>query len=224
MNIENLNGLLAYNEYHRAIESGENFADILEKKPTQGESHQLETIQKILLALEEFGELNTSSIKLKTGLSWNSITWAMKRLREKNITVERTEQDRKNNEKLYHLRRNRAIIYINHQINWKKTWPKWAKKFKDIHKINKIQKHYSKDLKNCVISVPDDLRKKYDIEETTSKISDLPFYLAREIMLSYHDGYYCYDCFDKHIISELRRKENVTYCTTCGKEKYLDNY
>ena len=67
------------------------------------------------------------------------------------------------------------------------------------------------------------MQRRYDVKKTVSKISDLPFHLAQEIMLSYYDRYYCHDCFAKQIIVNMKRKDNISRCPNCGKIEYLDD-
>lgn len=215
MNIDNPQRLLTFGEYSRALKSGKDFGGIQGRKVTQGESHQLQTIQKILLVLEEFGELNTSSIKLKTGLYWNSIAWAKKRLLEKKIIKERKALHGKNNEKFYSMNRNRAIIYINHIFFWKKSYPRFIVLGEKIKQIRKIEKRYPLGFEDHIINVPLLEQKEYRINESKLKMSDLPYQLVKKIMDGYIAEKYCYDCFEDHNISETCRIKDDRYCPLC---------
>jgi len=184
----------------------------------QGSIHTDGPIQRIVKILDEYGELNTSQIKFKTGLSWTSVTRTLKLFTRRNIVKVKTRDNKKNNEKIYSLQRERAIFYVN-QLSSQKH-PFFSKDMKKSLKYAKLlEKEYQKGLDEHEINLSEKAKKEYGIDKSRIKIQELPFGVANMLMINYSNGFYCFDCFEKGNVSQLQRvEEYVSVCHLCGKE------
>src|SRR5438445_13013549 len=93
------------------------FADLI-KPISQVESQKIKSIEDILIVIDENGPLDTSSIKSKSKLSWDSVNRTLKLFREKNIVTVKNLRN-EYNRKLYSLNRDRAIVYLRFLYFWK---------------------------------------------------------------------------------------------------------
>jgi len=175
------------------------------------------SIEKMLKALDEFGELNTTQLKTKTGLSWTSVIRTINLFKKRNIINVRTNGDRKNNEKIYSLKRDRAIYYI-----WKLQFFKYPFIDKEIKNHMKysdfLEKRFPAGWEKWEINLPKEAQKAYGIDKPRAKIEELPYGVVVELLVTYSAGFYCSDCFEKGDVSRLEHIENISVCRLCGRE------
>ncbi|MEM2160931.1 MAG: hypothetical protein QXN55_08265 [Candidatus Nitrosotenuis sp.] len=175
------------------------------------------SIEKVLEVLDEFGELNTTQIKMKTGLSWTSVTRTLRIFKNRNIVNVNSRKDRMNNEKIYSLKRDRATYYI-----WKLQFFKYPLIDKETKKhINYskfIEKRFPEGWETWEINLPKEAQTAYKINKPRVKIGDLPYGVANELLITYSAGFFCQDCFEKGNVSQLQRIDDVSVCRLCGRE------
>jgi len=186
------------------------------KKITQSESQKVGKIKKVIEVLDKYEELNTTQIIKKTRLSSTSVTRTMKLLRDKEIVWMRTHNDKKNNEKIYKLRRFRAVSYMINLLAWKNA-PNFEKTLDRLKKEDtKVEKLLQESFGENEIIVLDSLRKLYG-EKT--KIKNLFSGLERGIKLAYVTDMFCKQCFNLGYVSLLvKTLENSNACSRCGAE------
>lgn len=220
LSVENPNKLLTVGEYRKALNSGEIIVDLIACKITQAESQMVDSILKVLQAIDTFGKLNTTSILTCTGLYPNTVRRVMNLLMKKNIVHLQTREDRKNNEKIYSLKRTRAIIYINHIISQKNKIYLIFKKIADHeNRTGKLFQSLGDEFTEKEIMIPEDLQKKYNKKyKNPISINDLPYLLGKEIIYKYTNNYFCHYCFDDGTISNLEVIDDVEICKKCGRE------
>jgi len=218
LRIENPNRLLTYGAYTKALHSGEEIADILVSKITQPESQMIDSIKKVLQAIDTHGNLNTQSIISSTQLYTNTVNRVIKLLQEKRLVNLKTIFDRKNNEKIYSLKRNRAIIYINHLLDQKNKSAYMGEKIeKAAEELRNLLEYIGENFPERKIFVPDDLQKKYQTRYVAPiSINDLPFLLAQEILYGYKNMHYCLNCFEDGIVSIPQGNDEGDFCKRCG--------
>jgi len=100
---------------------------------TQPESQKALYILKVLTVLDGYHELNTSAIIEKTGLSSKSVVGTLRMLRDRGL-VDYKVRKKWNNEKIYSIRRLRALFYILKLIQWKfnRNFPQTYNKVKAL--------------------------------------------------------------------------------------------
>jgi len=187
------------------------------KKITQSESQKVDFIKKVIEFLDKHEELNTTQIIKKTRLSSTSVIRTMKLLRDKEIVWMRTHNDKKNNEKIYKLRRWRAVSYMVNLLAWKNA-PNFEKTLDRLKKEDtKVEKLLPENFGDNEIIVPDSLRKLYG-EKT--KIKNLFSSLERGIKQGYVTNIFCKLCLEKGYLSRLKLVEEIyEVCPKCGSEK-----
>lgn len=175
-------------------------------------------IERIVKILDEYGELNTSQIKYKTGLSWASVIRTLRLFIDRNVVKMKTRKDRRNNEKIYSLKRDRAIFYVS----WLQS-QKYPLFSKDVRKSLKyatvLEKEYTQGLEQHEINLSEKAQKEFGVDRSRIKIHDLPYGTASILMVNYSNGFYCFDCFEKGNVTELKRiEDDMSVCPLCGKE------
>lgn len=207
----------------RSIRNGKKYQDIFKFKVTHSESCLVKSISKIMNVLDKNGKLNTSQIKIKSKLSWNSVINSLKILRKKRIIKLKTIQDKKNNEKIYSLDRNRAVCYHEHLSRWKNRdyFEDLNRKMHNPIKADiKIEKTLPSDWWNTELTFNNENQKRFLVKEK-SIIEDLSIHKARRLRDEYLGGDLCYDCFENGNYSKVKSilKDDIVYCMTCGKER-----
>jgi predicted transcriptional regulator len=221
------------------------FLDIIGKSITQSESQRVRIIEKVLFALDVHGSLKTTDLKDITGLSWNGIIHTLRLLKQKNIIKCRCFP-RKNNTKIYSIKRDRSIAYSLHLYrskyseSWKRISSRYKKQSKDASTdVLKRQfidtyfpyfiDHIIKDLKavkardsHLLKTFPKDLLDKdlhIQVDGTRKRIEigNLPYYEARKIMNNWFLGRYCLGCLEKGLIYPVILNGDERWCTNCGK-------
>ena len=179
------------------------------KTVSQAESQKIPYIDKVLRTLDRYEHLNTIEIIEKSGLSNDSVVRTLKLLRKKKIVLVKTKNDRQNNEKIYSLRRFRAMFYMKNLLWWKNT-----RKSESILKFEKkLDSETEKLLPNNF-----DARKVF-LQNHTVAIKDLPTRYKRGIRQAYSRGFYCEHCFNLGYVSSLVRiSEYANVCPRCGAE------
>ncbi len=188
------------------------------KKIGQAESQKIPYINKVIQTLDRHHELNTSQIIEKSGLSRGSVVRTLKLLRDKKIVRLKTKNDRKNNEKIYSLRRWRAISYMVNLLSWKnaRNFPNVLSRLKKEDR--KIESILPSGFDDKEIAIPSkSILQKYYGEKT--KIKNLFSGFQRGIKHHFAFEFYCKSCFNKGYISLLNlADENSNVCPKCGIE------
>jgi len=188
------------------------------KKISQAESQKIPYIDKVIQTLDRHYELNTLQIIEKAGLSIGSVVRTLKLLRDKKIVWLKTINDRKNNEKIYSLRRWRAVMYMVNLLAWKdaRNFPNVLSRLKKEDR--KIKTMLPRRFDDMEIAIPSNsILQKYYGEKT--KIKNLFSGLQRGIKHHFAFDFYCKSCFKEGYISLLiQADENSNVCPKCGKE------
>ena len=203
------------------MKSKESTVELILKKPTQGESHALKSIELVCEILYKFKKLDVKSIMEKTGLYTKTITAVLKLLREKKIVRVTMRNDRENNQKFHSLNINRAVLYLRKLHNYKKhkspirpliVDEKLVKGFKNFDKITQY--------------FPDELfNKKILVGNNTIIINELPFLEGLEIIMKYQNYQYCVECLKKkNQLVELRSTSECDFCPNCGVDYEPDKF
>lgn len=234
MNVENPNNF--YREYYwiysfyrsrEAHESDEDFTDLYLNNPTQGESQKVPHIEKVLNVIDNYGPINTTDITIKSKLSSGSINRTLKLLRNKNLVTLNQINDKQNNAKFYTLNNNRAIVYHEQLISWKKQKEEkqfWIKFRKNRKFDNELDKILSKEWYDIELKLTSKQKKYFDASTKNILVGNVPLPRAHEIRLKYVNGYYCHDCFENGLLSEFKRtKDETDYCKHCGVEKPIED-
>jgi len=213
LSVENPNNLLTFREYGKALKD-KKIGYLLVGRVTQRESQLTNSVKKVLQTIDRNKKLNTSQIKQKTKLWPNSVNRVLKLLNEKQVVKIHRRKDNLNNEKIYSLQRNKAIIYLNKLILHKSRGKKWIKEFKISNKkFKKFERLLSlTDFKDQTFTMGN---------RNITFNEDIPYLLAHNIIFKTLNGFYCETCLEKKIISELKNKSNnIMYCEICGSETY----
>lgn len=219
MSVENPNDLLSPETYFPFY-----FEDLLQMR-TQKEKQLRHSIKKIIIVLLQFDELNTSQIKSKTGLYANSVNRVLKLFIEKDLVHLRTHEDRRNNEKLYTLKRDRAIFYYRNLIMYKipiKNIVKGAYRRKKEEEARGELDEY-RYYPYWYFHFFKDTQRKLKLNNQLLKVTDVPIDLREKILIQRGNGNYCLDCMENTgTITELRRiDDKIVVCSQCGKESQL---
>ena len=193
-------------------------SNILKKIP-QKESQKAKHIIRLMSVLEKHGPQNTTQIKNKSGLSWNSVIRTLKLLESKKIIHKIQKEDKKNNEKIHHLDKKAATRYYVSLLMWKRRDDKIFKKTKLL---------ITREMRNQIRSIiPEnelefidktELHKFTFHKNTEKKLFDAVF---MKIALLYYfvKGFYCRKCFlEKHVVEVIRVEDLITTCPRCGNE------
>jgi len=178
------------------------------QKVSQAESQKIAYIDKVIRVLDRHEKLNTSEIIEKSGLSGGSVTRTLHLLREKKIVWLKTMNER-NNEKIYSLRRFRAMLYMKNLLWWKN-----ARKSETILEFERKMDYETEKL----------LPKNFETRQVIfygSKVAikDLPTPYRRGIKQGYARDFYCRSCFKKGIVSSLINPDGIhNICQKCGSE------
>jgi len=188
------------------------------KKISQAESLKISYIDKVIRTLDRHHDLNTLKIIEKSGLSRGSVVRTLKLLRDKKIVWLKTKNDRKNNEKIYSLRRWRAVTYMVNLLAWKnaRNFPNVLSRLKKEDR--KIESMLPRRFDDKEIAIPSkSILQKYYGEKI--KIKNLFSGFQRGIKHHFAFEFYCKACFNKGYISLLiQADENSNVCPKCGIE------
>ena len=206
-------------ETEKVIRKGKE--SVFNKKITQSKSQKVRQIFQVLSQINEQVPINTTSIKNRSGLSWDAVNRTLHLLRKEKVVIVSQHEDRKNNEKFYILDKNRAINYQKNLIFWKglKDSIKWVRK--ENSKLNqqiKIDKRFPEDFLDWPINLTPDAVRYLKTTKNKTRIGDLPVSQGRRLMINYLAGLYCYDCFENGDISKVKIIGEISCCQLCGKE------
>lgn len=234
--IENPNDLLSKNRIRRAYRHHhKTFSDILEDKVTQSESRMRYSVYKVLSTLDLCGKINTSKIQEVSGLNWTSITKTTDLLRQKRIIELEQHHDKQNNEKMYSIKRNRAVIYLDHIFHHRMQLKEWKKSAKYNKKYGKLMEDFPKNFLSWWIFFGPRMQKKLRIETKNCFIKALPLDKIIMIYSYYRDGNYCNYCQDSYskklivqklqffVLSDMIRKKDFVVCEICDREQQYDD-
>jgi len=185
---------------------------------TQPESQKALYILKVLTVLDGYHELNTSAIIEKTGLSSKSVVGTLRMLRDRGL-VDYKVRKKWNNEKIYSIRRLRALFYILKLIQWKfnRNFPQTYNKVRKTESI--INEKFPKGLEDIPIILSDKLKKfipKNILPKDNSPIKDWNSTVSNMIKTLYNNSLYCNECFKKGILSEPVLNNEELICPKCG--------
>ncbi len=205
------------------------FNYIFESKITHQESRLAKSISKIMHVLDQHTSLNTTEIKMKTKLSWDSVTKSLEILKNKKIVQILTHDDRKNNEKKYQLIRDEAVCYHEYLSEWKfrhMTKNQW----KQMFGITKIDTNFKKLLSNdwykIELILSKDDQEQFHTTKKRVKIEELSVIQVRELGDQYLSNELCFECFEKNKIASVRIVQSdsgwQSVCNICGNEIEYD--
>lgn len=210
----------------RSIRNKNKYQDIFNFKVTHSESRLAKSISKIMDLLDKNGKLNTSQIKRESKLSWDSVIKSLKILYKKKTVKIITIRDRKNNEKIYSLDRNRAICYHEHIFQWKnKNYYQYLNKKMTypLERDIKIEKQLPEKWWQTEITFSKEDQKQFHVKENKIMLEMLPVVIARGIRDEYVEGDLCFDCFENGNISRVKiiyeGDGEMAVCPKCGSEK-----
>ncbi len=220
MSIDNPNKFWTKKDLEFARMNIRNIAEIVHKKPTQRESQMKNSILNVLNTLNKHDKLNTTQIMEKTGLWSQSVNRVVKLLRERDIVSVTQHHDKQNNEKIYILNKNRAIIYGDHILNYKlnvknqkrlnqknDSWHRFVASFPEqflewwVYFSPKTTKRKNIEYSPPVVSDRKSLKDKpgaFVLIRSLYHNHNLIEYLFRH----FYSGNYCHWCFTKHLPRE----------------------
>jgi len=200
-----------------------NYRDFLMEKVTQAESQKVKQISQILKIIDHYCPINTSDIKKRTRLSWDSVNRTLNLFKRKKIVKVMQHKNKKNNEKIYSLVKNRAIMYYTHLLMWKNQKQifmqlKKSESFENAWR--KIEKRLPKGWRDWEIDLPPKSVKRFN----KNKLSIVHFFKWKKLMINYFAGIYCRDCFENGIIIGLKNlPDGTSFCVNCKKESYYED-
>jgi len=215
LNIENPNQFWSKKDLGNAWNCGGDYTDIISNKISREESQRRNTLLKVMKFLDKKELANTTSIHNDAKISWTSLGKSLKFLSKKQIVSMSQHHDKQNNEKIYSLNKNRAVIYGDHLINYKKNLSNWKK-----HKV--ITKEHYKRLKKFpeqfldwwvyyTLKTAKKKRIRYrpvrnffskkdnktEIEGAYIQIKNLSYKEIDIIFRDFYNNHYCTTCYDK---------------------------
>jgi len=179
------------------------------QKVSQAESQKIAYIDKVIRTLDRHENLNTSEIIEESGLSRGSVIRTLDLLREKKIVWLKTKHDRQNNEKIYSLRRFRAMLYMKNLLWWKNA--------RESEKKLEFEKKIDIETEKL-------LPKNFETREVffygrKVAIKDLPTSFRRGIRQAFTRGFYCIPCFNLgHVSLLVKTPDESNICPRCGQE------
>jgi len=231
--IENPNKLLTQKNIKMAFERSyhKSISDILKEPVSRQEKLMKKNISKVLDLLYQKGQLNTSQLH-NMGINWGSLSNVLDLLRKKKIILTRQFSDKKNNEKIYEVRKIRAIVYLDHIFNHDKILDSHNKLAAYWKSYNKILEKVPQDFLSWRIFAAPKVKKELGIERYGSLIGSLPAEKVVKILENYVDGDYCKNCQVEQkrkllkqkrkfiVLTSMRLTENFgIQCEKCGAEQ-----
>ena len=200
-----------------------NYRDFLMEKVSQAESQKVKQISQILKIIDYYGPINTTDIKKRSKLSWDSVIRTLNLFRRKKIVKVVQCRNKKNNEKIYSLVKNRAIMYYSHLFIWRNSKPllRQLTKSKNSEKAwRKIEKRLPIGWRDWEINLPPKSVKRFN----KNKLSIIHFFEWKKFMINYYGGMYCRDCFENGAIIRLKNlPDGTSFCVNCKKESYYED-
>jgi len=190
MSIENPYKFWTKKALRDAHYSIEDFSDITHHRVSQRESQMKNSVLKVLNSLSKNEKLNTSSIKETTGLWPQSVNRVIKLLVKKNILNMTQHHDKQNNEKIYSMNKNRAIVYGEHILNYKINIKLWKEGREKRNKQFKFLKKLPKDFLDWWVYFPP--------KNSLELIKNLSTEDLMRAALYYNWGHYCHSCFKEN--------------------------
>ena len=236
--IENPNRLLTKENVQMALERShhKSISDILKEPVSRREKLMKKNISKVLNLLYQNEQLNTTQLH-NIGINWGSLSNVLDLLYKKKIVLIRQFNDRKNNEKIYQLKKIRAIVYLDHIFNYERKLDSHNKLAAYWKSYNKILDKVPQDFLSWRIFATSKAKRELGIEKYGSLIGSLPSEKVIKILENYVDGYYCKNCQEeqKRKLSKQKRKfivltsikltENFgIQCEKCGAEQVSIEY
>ena len=224
LSVENPYGLQSPKRVKKAYRhSHTNFSDLLNQKVSQQESQMKWSLYKVLSVLDYCGPLNTTKIHEYAYLNTISTKRSLDLLHDKKIVNLKQHHDRKNNEKIFSIKRNRAIIYLNQIINHKKIKKEFKILQNEIEGFDKLITKFPKNIWNLWIFFSPKMKKKLELKRDDYLLRGLSQNKIIKVLQLYRDGYFCKDCVDSGKKLPGIRKRNFLYLTEI-KEKDGKHY
>ena len=224
LNIKNPNIFWSKKDLDDAWKSMENYTDILSIKPSRSESQMKLSLRKVMKYLYKNKAINETSIHKGAPINWPSLVRSLRFLLTKQIVSVKQHNDKQNNEKIYSLNRNRAVVYGDHLINYKMNLFNW-KKQRVIIKENykRLEKSPEKFLdwwmyftaetakkKGIRYSlVKDFFSKKENKTENKGAYIQIKSLSNKEIDIIFRDFcnlHYCINCYEKSKKTSLKKR------------------
>ncbi len=188
---------------------------VLGEKVSQAESQKVKQISIILATIDKFGPINTSEIRELSGLSWNCVIRTLKLLCKKKTVKQKQTKHKVNNEKIYSLHRENAIIYHENLL---------------FHKMQTFEKMPKKKVKNFLEKwkfVKERLPKGWEEWQVDTKmgkkrISEL--HEMKLLMFNFIIGMYCKDCFKEGVVKKWKQKNGISFCSNCYREDTYEDH
>ena len=200
-----------------------NYRDFLMEKVSQAESQKVKEISQVLKVIDQFGPINTKIIRKRSKLSWDSVNRTLDLFRRKKIVKVVQPRTKKNNEKIYSLVKNRAIMYYSHLLMWKNRKPflrQLAQWRKSENTWRKIEKRLPRGWRDWEINLPSKSVKHFN----KNKLSIIHFFEWKKLMINYYAGIYCRDCFGNGVIIQLKNlPDGISFCANCKRESYYED-
>lgn len=215
LNIENPNIFWSKKDLEDAWKSGGDYTNIISIKPSRSESQMKNTLLKVMKFLDKNELVNTSSIHNDAMINWSSLGKSLKFLLEKQIVSMNQNHDKKNNEKLFSLNKNRAVVYGDHLINYKMNLSNWKDQREIIKELYKRLEKFPEDFLDWwMYFTPETAKKKrikylpardfFSKKDNKTKIKGAYIQIKslsnKEIDIIFRDfcnKHYCPNCFKK---------------------------
>jgi len=231
--IENPNELLTKENVQMAFERSyyKSISDILKEPVSRREKLMKKNISKVLNLLYQKGQLSTTQLH-NIGINWGSLSNVLDLLHKKKIVLMRQFNDKNNNEKIYQIRKIRAIVYLDHIFNYAEKLDSHNKLAAYWKSYNKILDKVPQDFLSWKIFATSKMKRELGIERYGSLIGSLPAEKVVKILENYVDGYYCKNCQEEQkrksqkqkrkfiVLTSMRLTENYgIQCEKCGAEQ-----
>jgi len=223
LNIKNPNNFWSKKDLEKAWKSRENYADILSIKPSRSESQMKLSLLKVMKYLYKNKAVNETSIHKGAPINWPSLVRSLRFLLTKQIVSVKQHHDKQNNEKIYSLNKNRAVVYGDHLTNYKMNLFNWKKQRVIIKENYKRLEKFPDDFLDWWMYFTPETTKKKRIQyrlvkdffskiENKTKIKGAYIQIKslsnKEIDTIFRDfcnEHYCINCFEKIKKTPLRK-------------------
>ena len=215
LNIKNPHKFWSKKDIENAWNCGGDYTDIISNNISRKESQMKNTFLKVMKFLYKKELANTTSIHNDAEINWSSLKKSMGILLEKQIVSMNQHHDKQNNEKLFSLNKNRAIVYGDHLVNYKMNLSNWKKhKGRTREHYKRLKKSPENFLDWRVYFTPETAKKKrikyQSVRDLFSKknnktknegvyiqIKNLSYKEIDIIFRDFYNNHYCATCYDK---------------------------
>jgi len=173
------------------------------------------SLLKVMKYLYENGSVNETSIHKEAPINWPSLVRSISFLLTKQIVSLKQHHDKQNNEKIYSLNKNRAVVYGDYLINYKRNLSNWKKQIEITNEhYKRLTKLPEEFLDWWAYFTPETVKKKrieyHSVRDFFSKIENKTKIKGAYIQIK--------SLSNKEIDTIFRDFCNKHYCPNCFKK------